>query len=236
MKATELHFKHLQKQLPKQLSYNYNIHDKNVILRSDSKGRCLLPYFTNSKRFSLIYRSGAKISDNFMQEYTINKIRRTNNPLVILFFGTCELTVKHGKYILLPQDPQERVQQIIEQYIEYKQRIIECNPDAKVFFLECPYFSLIIWNFLKGHPHPGMFDQDQKRLEDAIYSLNLKIKEINGDAIVPRLAVDMVYSLKKKNKPIQKLRNYSLLRDGVHANTFIAKLWSLRISRLIALN
>ena len=71
-----------------------------------------------------------------------------------------------------------------------------------------------------------MFDQNQKRLEDAIYSLNLKVKEINGDTIVPRLAVDMVYLLKKKNKPLQKLRNYSLLRDGVHANTFIAKLWS----------
>ena len=89
-----------------------------------------------------------------MQEYTINKIRRTKKPLIIIFFGTCELTNKQGKYIYLPQDPQERVNQVIVQYIKYKQRILECNPDANVFFLECPYFTLTIWNFLKGHPHP----------------------------------------------------------------------------------
>ena len=104
MKASELHFKHLQKQLPKQLRYNYNIHTKNVILRSDSKGRCLLPYFNNANRFSLIYRPGAKINDTFMQDYTISRIRRTKQPLVIIFLGTCELTNKQGKYIFLPQD------------------------------------------------------------------------------------------------------------------------------------
>ena len=236
MKAVELHIKHLRKQIPKQLARNYNIHNRNVILRSDSKGRCLLPYFTNTRKFSLIYRSGAKINDTFMQDYTVNKIKRTSNPLVILFFGTCEITNKQGKYIYLPQDLETRVDQVINRYIAYKQRILECNSEATVIFLDCPYFSITIWNFLKGHPHPGIFDQEQKRLEEAILRFNLKLKEINGDRVVPRLAVDFIYSVKKKKQQIRKFRNYSLLVDGVHANKFLAKLWSLRISRLISFN
>ena len=209
MKAAELHIKHLRKQIPKQLACNYNIHNRNVILRSDSKGRCLLPYFTNTRKSSLIHRSGAKLNDTFMQDYTVNKIKRTSKPLVILFFGTCEITNKQGKCIYLPQDLESRVDQVINRYIAYKQRILA---------------------------HPGIFDQEQKRLEEAILRFNLKIKEINGDRVVPRLAVDFIYSVKKKKQQIRKFRNYSLLVDGVHANKFLAKLWSLRISRLISYN
>ena len=112
MKATELHIKHLNKQIPKLLRDNYYIHDKNVILRSDSKGRCLQPFFTNTARLSLIYRSGASIHDTFMQDYTLDKIRRTHKPLVILFFATCELTNKKGKFIYLPEDLDGRVDKL----------------------------------------------------------------------------------------------------------------------------
>lgn len=236
MKTADLHIKHLNKQIPKLIKDKYDIHKKNVIFRSDSKGRCLLPYFTNTNKFSLIYRSGGIIKDTFMQEYTISKIERTKEPLVILFFGTCELTNKNGKYIYLPRDINARVEQIIEQYSTYKRRVLECNPQATVLFLECPYFSIIIWNFLKGHPHPGIFNNDQKKLEEAIVLFNLKLKELNGNRVVPRLSVDFMYSTKKKNKQSTKFRNYGLLKDGVHANNFLAKLWSLRISRMIALN
>ena len=104
-----------------------------------------------------------------------------------------------------------------------------------VIFLQCPYFSLIIWNFLKKHPFPGSFEKDQKILEDGIILFNRKIKELNGDRAIPNLNLDFMYSIKKKGKQIKRFRNYNLLYDGIHTNTFLAKLWSLRIVRMISL-
>ena len=89
---------------------------------------------------------------------------------------------------------------------------------------------------LKDHPSPGQFESDQKKLEEAILTFNYKLREINGARPVPRLALDFAYSIKKKNKPIKRLRNYGLLTDGVHACRFISKLWALRITRMITLN
>ena len=236
MKAIELHINHLKKQIPKLQADNYKIGLKNVIIRSDSKGRSLMPYFTNTNRINLIYRPGKGIDDNFMKEYTLNRIKRTSKPIVILFFATCELTDKKGKYIYLPAELERRVDEVIDKYIKYKHKILQYNSEATVIYLDCPYFSLTVWNFLRGHPSPGSFDLDQKRLEQAILAFNLKLKNINGDRCVPRLALDFIYSIKKKNKPIKKLRNYSLLRDGVHAGPFLTELWALRIMRLISKN
>ena len=235
MKATELHLKHLENEIPRLLNGNFRVGDKNVIFRSDSKGRSFLPYFTN-KRINLVYRSGENINANFMQGYTLNRIRHTNKPIVVLFFGTCEITDKRGRFIYIPQDIEQRVNDIIESYIKYKIKILQYNPDATVIFLDCPYFSLTICNFLRKHPTPGIFDQDQKKLEAAILLLNRKLKDINGDRVVPRLSKDFMFSTKKKNKNIIKLRNYNLLRDGVHPGQFLTKLWALRITRMIALN
>ena len=89
---------------------------------------------------------------------------------------------------------------------------------------------------MKKHPSPGSFDKDQRKLEEGIYRFNLKLKEMNGNRVVPRLAVDFMYTIKKKNRQIKRFRNYSLLKDGVHASNFLAKLWALRISRMIAMN
>lgn len=235
MKVTDLHLNQLKKQITKLEDGNFDVGVKNVIFRSDSKGRAFLP-FLNHSRINLIYRSGSKLSDDFMQGYTLNRIKRTFKPTVILFFGTCEIVDKKGKYLFIPQDINARIEEIIAKYIQYKETVLSYNPDATVLFLDCPYLSLIVWNFLRKHPTPGIFEADQKILEEGILALNRKLKDINGPRPVPRLTLDFMYSIKKKNKAIKRLRNYGLLYDGVHAGRLLAKLWALRITRMIALN
>ena len=79
-----------------------------------------------------------------MKEYTLNRIQRTQYPIVVLFFGTCELTNKQGKFIHLPQNIEERENQIIEEYTNYIRKILEYNPNSIVIFLDCPFFNLVI--------------------------------------------------------------------------------------------
>ena len=234
MKSTEIHKNQLVKQINKLKDCNYEIGKRNVILRSDSKGRAFLPYLSYKNKINLIFRSGAKITNPFMAK-TLHTIRNTKNPIVILFFGTCEITVKLGKFLYLPADVTARLEEIKDNYIKYKSQILEANSNAKIIFLDCPFQSLIIWNFLKGHQSPGIFEEDQKTLELAIKTLNTIIKDINGNQVVPRLSLDMIYSSKKRRKAPKYFRNYTLLRDGVHANNLLNKLWFLRIVRMITL-
>lgn len=234
MKSTEIHKNKLLKQIKKLENGKYEVGSRKVILRSDSKGRAFLPYLSYKNRINLIFRSGATIENPFMRK-TLDQIRNTVNPVVILFFGTCEITVKLGKFLYLPDDIDARLEQIKQSYIRYKSQILDANNTAKVKFLDCPYQSMIIWNFVKGHTSPGSFSSDQKTLECAIKSLNVIIRDINGDQVVPRLSLDMVYSSKKRRKAPKYFRNYSLLRDGVHANHLLNKLWFLRIIRMITL-
>ena len=137
-----------------------------------------------------------------MQDYTLNRIKNTSKPIVVLFFGTCELTNKVGRYIHLPDNIENRIEEVIKSYAIYKERILQYNRDAVVIFLDCPYFSIVIWNFLRKHPYPGIFESDQRILEESILTFNRKLKDLNGDIVVPRLALDFMFSTKKKGKQI----------------------------------
>lgn len=238
MRVVELHQKDLLKQIKKLKNGKYDIKRNTrrpVIFRSDSKGRALLPHLNHHNRINLIFRGGAKITSDFLQVYTLNAISRVANPLIILWFGTCELTVKRGKYIFLADNLDEKLEEIKNQYLRYKQQIINTNQSSKVIFLECPYQSLIIWNFIKDHPSPGVFHNDQKTLECYIAKLNKIIKDINGNQSVPRLAQDFEFSIKKKKRAPKYIKNYSLLYDGVHPGKVLSQLWYLRIMRMLSL-
>ena len=91
-----------------------------------------------------------------------------------------------------------------------------------------------MWNFGKGHPCPGIFKEDQKILENYITKLNLIIREINGNQVVPHIAQDFVFSIKKKRRTQRYVKNYGLLYDGVHPGKLLSKLWYLKIMRMLS--
>lgn len=237
MRVLEVHKKLLDQQIIKLEREKYDVKRNTyrpVYIRADSKGRCLLPHINHYNRLNLIYRGGAKISNEFLQTCTLIKIAKERNPVIILWFGTCEMTEKKGRYIFLSNNLDEKLDQIKHEYIAYKQQIITTNPNSKVIFLDCPFQSILIWNFIKGHPHPGSFTQDQKTLELYTTKLNCIIKEINGDQVVPRIAQDISYSVKKKRRSARYLKNYKLMYDGVHPGKTLSRLWYLRIMRMLS--
>ena len=237
MRVAELHRLTIKKQIEKLQHGNYE-NKRNttrpIIFRSDSKGRSLLPFINYRNRMDLIFRGGAKLTDNFLQFYTLRKIANSVRPVVILWFGSCELTVKRGKFIHLAENIETKLASVIDSYLIYKQQVLEANKESKIIFIECPFQSLIIWNFLKGHPTPGVFKEDQKILEQYISKLNNKIKEINGNQVIPHIAQNFGFCVKKKKRSPIYLKNYSLLTDGVHPGKLLSKLWFLRFMRMLS--
>ena len=99
MKVTELHRQALEKQISKLQVQKYDTNRNTcrpVLLRADSKGRSLLPYTNYRNKINLVFRGGATIRKDFLQSYTLDKIAKLRNPVVILWFGSCEMTQKNG--------------------------------------------------------------------------------------------------------------------------------------------
>jgi len=66
--------------------------------------------------------------------------------VILISFGTCELTAKKGKYIYLRQPPYQNVEVCLTEARELKRKLLRANRDAKIYFLECPYYSTIKFN------------------------------------------------------------------------------------------
>ena len=144
------------------------------------------------------------------------------------------MTQKNGRYISLVNNPEQKLVQIQNDYIAYKQQIKNANKNSTIIFLECPFLSMVIWNFVKGHLSPGAFQEEQRLLEQYVMKLNRIIKEINGDQVAPHLSQDMIFSIKKRKRAPKYLKKFSLLYDGVHPGKTLSKLWHLRIMRMLS--
>lgn len=53
-------------------------------------------------------------------------------------------------------------------------------PGSKVTFLETPVYSIKSWNQYQYHKDPSIFEQQDQKLQQQIYTLNNKVREINN--------------------------------------------------------
>lgn len=123
----------------------------------------------------------------------------------------------------------------ISEYKSIKETLLKLNPRAKVLFLECPYYSLSMFNERRGKKFKNnYFSQQQGKLINAIDNHNIETRILNDlNAKAPNFNNDFVTRSHRKGRNPRKIVDYSQLRDGCHAGKQIAELWLLRIHRLI---
>ena len=187
---------------------------------------------TSLQQLQFIYRGGATSSDNSLKRILFSKIKHVRQPTVLVWFGTCELTVKTGKYINIVDEVQTKIEQIIESYKKLKLEVATINRQSRVLFIECPYISAQQWNHYKGDIDESRYQEVDYELEQAVNSLNDKINEINQSA-TPRLSQDLIASTKKKDQRTKYKVNYKLLVDGVHPSGVLSKLWIRKLCVLV---
>ena len=180
MKSEEYHMKQLVKWTNRLREQNHVAGLRDVCIRGDSKARCLLPFLHEDPYLNIVSRPGADIHNKFLRKQTITRIKRAYKPVVIIWLGTCELTVKRGKFIRLVDNVEKRLLEIELDYSYYKEELIRENIDSTIIYLECPFFSIVEWNRKRGHYAPETFSDEQIRLEKGIKQLNIILKGING--------------------------------------------------------
>ena len=152
--------------------------------------------------------------------------------VLYVFLGTCDLTVRQGKYIQL-RHLSDRVavsylQSQIDRYINFVSEF----PSVSLIFLDIVPYSIQEWNKSRGHRDPNTFLHQDLKLNERICLVNDYIRHVNYSAVVksPNLRSDLSrYRKDKVSESYIVSVSFSNYLDGIHPSTLLACYWMKRI-------
>ena len=118
--------------------------NRDTVLFSESKGkglRELIPDFVGNK-FRILSAKGATVYNKRHVNSLLRLVKELKDPIILVWLGTCEITRKVDKYIKLHKYPYQNIEFILTEYRKLRYQIRRRNPSAKVYFIECPYYSI----------------------------------------------------------------------------------------------
>ena len=114
--------KEISKLFNKEANLNNNFsYSDELFLVTDSKGKYINSIIPDwFKSFLRIYtKSGAGIHSPIVK-CAIENIKVAHNPLVVFWFGTCELSTKSGKFSDIIRNPYQTIEQLLTEYRQIK--------------------------------------------------------------------------------------------------------------------
>ena len=210
-------------------------------LITDSKGDCVKRVSPSIGRFEIISKKGTNFADNDFIHSVAEKIKEDNKPIILFWFGTCQLTAKKGKYIYIRQPPYQNIERCLTEAREAKEK--RANKEAKIIFLDCPYYSTIKYNNKTSnrtvHPIRGnlkltainnkTISVNDLKLNKAVDYYNSQLLLLNN-VVTPKFGIDILAPTKRAIYKVTKYRkNFNLYYDGVHPIRPLSKLWLYRI-------
>ena len=213
------------------------VSNRKGLLISDSKSKDLL-YLKGKKYIQFFYKGGAEITNREIQAYAKHVIlnKRNKYPVLVFWFGTCLLTFKSNSRLFEVKDNLNQVvENTITLYRETKINLLNINPRAKIICLECPYYSLSMYNQHRQKTFKSdYFNKQQRELVNAIDLHNELVRTLNNCKKIPNFNQDFSTRVKRKNRQkIHRSVDYKQLRDGCHIGPKLAELWLIRIQRLV---
>ena len=203
---------------------------RRAFVVTDSKGRYLSRCLERRDYLQFIWRGGARIGDDDLLGVLEEKIRDMQEPLVLIWLGTCDLTkLGQRKRVSLRRIEPTDLRNALD---EMQKKILQINSSSKVIFLKCPVYSISKWNESHGldlQERDGSDDQ----LETAVKNFNEVIDSLNN-CYTPKFSLDLLKNTKTKHG--RQSRYYfnfkDLYLDGIHPGPEVSKLWLLRIRKI----
>ena len=229
--------RYIQKEILLLKSSRFYKSNRSAYLISDSKGKDL-KFLKERKYIKFLYKGGAEITNGEIQRYAKYQVSKKQNkyPVIIFWFGTCSLTTKNNDGLfVIKNDLDQVIRDTISHYKDTKNELLRLNHRAKVVFLECPYYSLSMYNESRGKViKKDYFIKQQGKLIEAIDKHNQEVRVLNSFKVkTPNFNNDFSTRTKRKKRGVRKIVDYSKLRDGCHIGRKLAELWLLRIHRLV---
>lgn len=210
---------------------------RTFIVLSDSKGFSLerIPK-ENPIEKKIVFNSRAGRTTHQVADVVSHNIhdyvKSYGKITLAIWTFTCDFTDKPGRNILLND-------LTVDQVISECHRIIAiCRPfgdKIKLVFLECPYYSISIWNQDKCRALRDDFTRDDQILEMKVDDLNDRLRGLNQQNGInaPRFSIDLK-KYRKSNKVYQTQKiSFGVLKDGVHPCEILSKYWLRRLINVI---
>lgn len=229
--------KKLRRYISKQPQIPQGFRYKTPILVSDSKGFTIRNACDNYELpFESWCKAGARTSDlvDIIEERIQKAIYRHNQIIIYLWAGTCDLTIKEGKFIKLRQSGNKSVDKILDQF-QRAINIVENYPSAEIKLIDCPILSIVKYNTSKGHQKPQSFRVDDFRVTEQVSQLNARITDLNNSLGKNTINISKYFFRNRKLKNGGKRKSIKISinnRDGVHPG----KLYSLAIVKQILID
>lgn len=174
----------------------------------------------------------------WLKSHLGSKIQRHGPIWLYVWYGTCDLTSYDKKYISLKSEDGSSVTTAVENLTKIKD-LFKTHPNSRVTFLEIPVYSIVEFNKDRDHKSPEDFTEQDEKLEQQIYQLNNKIRELNkeGNTYSPLFTTDLIANAttiknkKSRTKTKRKYINFWPYVDGVHPGPLLAKVWLKKISQ-----
>ena len=200
---------------------------KIPVVLSDSKGKYLQHEIDISHFYSDIIwmckpGKGLQFILDWLKQNVLKIFHNLGSVQVALyiFVGTCDLTIKDGRYISLKSQDSSNVSERCSSFQELNDFVCSLE-NVTPTFLELPHYSIYWWNKFKGHSAPVEFIDSDKTLKTQIelvnkflikFGLNEK-NHVNS----PQFNLDLVATRKRRhNKHTTYSIQYRLYLDGIH--------------------
>ena len=215
---------------------------KQPILIGDSKGNYLKSHSDLFAQFGFNLdfecRGGARFVDYYywLQSNLYKKVNKCGSIVLYIFLGTCDLTIRKGKFIELRHSSHDSAVSYLIYQIDRFRSFIARFPSVSVVFLEIPPYSIQEWNKSRGHRDPKSFLSQDLALYERLCSVNEHIKAVNDQKHFrsPRFNLDLRRTRKSKGDSHRRVSiNFSCFKDGVHPNPLLARFWLKKIIVLI---
>lgn len=199
---------------------------------TDSKGKYLKCCATDD-RIKFYCKSSVNSEDikKWFKKNIPKLVSKYSRVRIYLWIGTCDLTVKSGRYIVLNKD--SSVKTFKDNLLFLKDTY--ASESVKITFIHVPYYSIRIWNKTKGHKSPEQYTSDDETLNSRIDNINNYIDDLNSElsSYSPKINGDLLRSRKRANSLQRYSQNFKLLPDGIHPGTILAKAWFVTLVKII---
>lgn len=199
---------------------------------TDSKGKYLKCCATDD-RIKFYCKSSVNSEDikKWFKKNIPKLVTKYSRVRIYLWIGTCDLTVKSGRFIVLNKESSVKTLKDNLQFL----KDTYASDNVKITFLHVPYYSVKIWNGTKGHKSPEKYASDDNTLNQRIDSVNSYIDELNAElhSYSPSLNENLLRSRKPASSEQRYSQNFKLLPDGIHPGTILAKAWFVTLVRII---
>lgn len=164
---------------------------KKTFIITDSKGSYLNRFLRRRDYIQIVWKSGARVGELDLLSRLQNKLKDTEQPIVLIWLGTCDFTKKNrNRGISLRRVCADDV---MAECAVMRDTILGFNNSAQIFLLHCPIYSIYKWNASKGCNDLSDESQDST-LKQTICTFNKAVDDFNS-IYTPKFSLDLIFPI-----------------------------------------